>query len=142
MDISRIILEINVSDYDKIPDLVDTKLFNILDDIEFIGSEHSFIHFMKGFTVLYDSELCKNILHGWYHKETGTSKFLVKYPNETGNILTHTWKLFIGCEKTDVYVYGRYCGSIYESNEFDVDEKYFYKTMIKNIVDKLVNDSE
>lgn len=51
MDISTIISEINLSDYDKILDLVDTKLFNILDDIEFIGGEHSFVHFMKGFTL-------------------------------------------------------------------------------------------
>ncbi len=140
MNISTIIEEINQSDYDKIRDLVDTKLFNILDGIEFIDKNHPFTHYLKGLTVLYDDTIYLNILHGWYHKETTTANFLVKYPGKTGCIILHAWQQFIGSKNANVYIYGRYCGAIYESNEYETDIKYFYKNIIKKLVDKLVDD--
>ena len=127
----------NICDYDKITDLVETELFTKLDDIEIIDENHPFIHFVKGLTILFDDRIFQNILHGWYHKEIGTAKFLVRNPSETGNVIVNAWRIFIGFENADVYIYSRYCGQIYKSNEYETDKKYFYKKIIKELIDKI-----
>ena len=105
--------------YDTIRDLVDTKRFTNLDGVEIIDECHPFIYFLNWLTAFVGNTISKNILHGWYDKESGTAKFLVIYPSDVGNVVTHAWRAFIEHEDADVYIYSRYCGQIYESNEFE-----------------------
>ncbi len=131
----------NISDYDEIQDLVDTELFTKLDGCEIIDDNHSFIHFFKGMLIFIDKTIYQNILHGYYHKESGIAKFIVKKPSEIGNLIVNAWRLYIGYENVDVYIYSRYCGKIYVSNEYEIDEKsfkkYFLKQFIENEFDKI-----
>jgi hypothetical protein len=139
LDNSVVSDELYMSDYDKITDIIDTKEFTKLDGVEIIDSNHPFMYFIKGFSFL-DDTMYQNILHGWYHIETGTAKFLVKYPHETGNIILTAWKLFIKSKSANIFIYGRYCGQIYESNEYDISEKSTYKSMIIKLLDKITED--
>jgi hypothetical protein len=132
----------NVLDYDKIPDLIDTKLFTELDGVEIIDECHPFTHFLRGFTFYLDNKICDKVLHGWYHKDTGTAKFLVRYPSDVGNIVTQAWRMFIGFDLTDVYIYSTYCGQIYESNEYETDKKTVYKEILKRLIDLVSSPME
>jgi hypothetical protein len=132
----------NILDYDKIRDLVDTNLFTNLDGVEIIDEGHPFIHFLKGLTVFIDDKIYQNILHGWFHKETATAKFLVTLPSKVGNFIIYAWKLFIESENADVYIYSRYCGQFYKSNEFEVDEKTFYKNFYKKVLNHFIDKLE
>lgn len=132
----------NILDYDEIRGLVDTNLFTNLDGVEVIDECHPFIHFLKGMTLFMEDKIYQNILHGWFHKETATAKFLVTLPSEVGNFITHAWRLFIKSENADVYIYSGYCGLLYESNEFEVDKKTFYKNFCKNVLNHFIDKSE
>jgi hypothetical protein len=48
------------------------------------------------------------------------------------------FKTFNGKSEPPVSIYSSYCGSLYESNEFEDDKKMLYKNMINKLMDRLM----
>jgi hypothetical protein len=140
---------INLGGYDKINELnIDLKNYDKLYEIEVIDKSHPFISFLKGFS---QGEYASEIYHGWYHKPKNIAKFYVTNPSRVGNLITCAWIEYAKdlkkeedfknqeCEKESlVTIYSEYCGSLYESNEFDIDKKVLYKNIINKLIDKLL----
>lgn len=40
-------------------------------------------------------------------------------------------------EEVEVYIYTRYCGDLYQANEYDPDSREFYKNLVIRLMDKL-----
>jgi hypothetical protein len=152
----------NLGGYDDIYELgIYLKDYDKLEEIEVIHKFHPFIAFLKGFSQgQYNSE----IKHGWFHKPTKIAKFYVRNPSGVGNLITYAWKeyandlqkdediqkleegkseeflfkTFNGESEPPVSIYSSYCGSLYESNEFEDDKKMLYKNMINKLMDRLM----
>lgn len=113
---------------------INTEKFNKLDGIEIIDDKHPFISYIRGF--VHDSIDIK-IIHGWYHIESKTVKFFVgDHPSKYGDIIHLVWQN--NNDDYDVSIYYTYCGDLYESNEYDIDNKKAYKKIFKNIFDLVI----
>ena len=123
---------IDIEDNDK--PSINTKLFTDLTDIVILEDDHPFYSFFTGFTHnMYEDN---KIYHGYYHVPTGIAKFYVYYSVEIGNALSIAWKKYIN---TIYYpsIYKSYCGELYKSNEYEIDEKVFYKQLINHLMNEL-----
>ena len=80
---------------------------------------------------------------GVYEKDTKNAYF---YINECNNfkfctIIHNAWHLFHkNHDQSDINVtiYGTYCGTYYERNDYETDIKYLYKYLIDILVDKIM----
>ena len=127
-----------VNGYDDMYDIgVYTELFTKLDGIELIDEKHPFIHFLKGF--IHDEFECE-IIHGWYHVDSKIMKCIPnQHPSNVGNIIHTAWQQYWKNNNYDfdVYIYGKYCGELYKSNEYETDKNQFYKDLITRIINKI-----
>lgn len=130
----------NVCDYDKLDTRVDTRVFTVLDGVEMIDDMHAFMHFLRGMTCLADYTIPLNVLHGWFHKDTETAKFLVRRPADVACVVVQAWRMFVGTHSADVYIYSMSCGELYESNEYEISKKEFYKFIIKKTIDACMDE--
>ena len=126
--------------YDDMSDLdLYTNNFTKLDGIEIIKSDstedHSFLHFLRGFSHgVFDYE----IKHGWFHTDTKNAKFYIRgLTSKVGGMITHAWKEYVSDPDVDVTIYTSYCGQLYAANDFDTDVTFFYKQLASKIIEKI-----
>jgi len=139
-------------DYDKLDDKdIDTENFTKLDGVEIIKSEiennHPFLFFLRGFSHgLWDYE----IIHAWFHTDSKIAKFYINNSSKFGSLITNAWREYISSdashrddteneedEEVEVYIYTRYCGELYDSNEYDPNSRDFYKNLVSRLMDKI-----
>ena len=84
------------------------------------------------------------ILHGYYRKDDFTLKI---YINETNKLhqrcktgIAIAWNSYVdrihhhGGDHS-VSIYNRYCGELYQENDYDNDPKEFYKWFVSSLVE-------
>ena len=125
---------IDIEDDDKPSININTKKFTDLTDIVILEDDHPFYRFFTGFT--HNMYKDYEIYHGYYHVPTGMAKFFVQNPIKIGNALSIAWKKYIN---TIYYpsIYKSYYGELYKSNEYQIDEKVFYKQLICHLMNEL-----
>ena len=125
---------IDIEDDDKPSININTKKFTDLTDIVILEDDHPFYRFFTGFT--HNMYKDYKIYHGYYHVPTGMAKFFVQNPIKIGNALSIAWKKYIN---TIYYpsIYKSYCGELYKSNDYEIDEKVFYKQLICHLMYEL-----
>jgi hypothetical protein len=125
---------IQYSNYDEII-INDEKTLNMKNlDCKIMDENHSFIGFVKGFI---HNSIDIDIIHGWYHIESKKAKFIVgDHPSIYGDIIHLAWQKYWNNNgyNYDVSIYSTYCGQLYESNEFDIDNNKTLKKVIKLIL--------
>jgi hypothetical protein len=98
-----------------------------------IDNQHPFYYYLQGLTYnMFDEEVI-----GYYNKDNQEVHFYTKDPSKLGNIYHHGWINFNKTEK--VKIYSKYCSSYYESNEYNIDEKQYYKYLIDILLNKIIN---
>ena len=79
---------------------------------------------------------------GVYEKDTKNAYFYIKGNNvKFCTIIHNAWHLFHkNHDQSDINVtiYGKYCGTYYERNDYETDIKYLYKYLIDILVDKIL----
>lgn len=131
----------SIGDYDEIGDIRTNKFTEYLDKIEFLTPEHPFMFYLGGFLHEVEEVI---ILHGYYSKDDFTLKI---YINETNKLHQRckagfgiAWNSYVnrihhhGGEHS-VSIYNRYCGQLYEENDYDNDPKEFYKWFVSSLVE-------
>ena len=126
----------NIADYDEIGDTETHGFTQNLDKIQFLTPEDPFIYYLAGSLYTYGLEDV-SILHGYYHTENYNLKLYITQNldnrcktgiwviwNRYVDIITHTTKRE---HEARVHIYDRYCMELYEDNNYDYDEKAFYK---------------
>jgi hypothetical protein len=102
--------------------------------IQLIDENHPFNHFINGLT---HNKLKDQPILGYYNEKTLESYFYTQRPDKFGAFYTHGWKMFVQNDDADVKIYSKGCGTFYESNEYETDEKYFYKYIFEIISEKI-----
>ena len=125
----------HLGDYDEIDDLDTKKFTNNLDNLKFVDSEHSFIHYLGGF---FHNLVDISIFHSYYNKDTLTLKIYCEkldYLIRVG--IWVAWNKFNNTDNEDktlnVEIYDRYCGELYK-DDFHWDEKEFYKWFVSKYI--------
>lgn len=100
-----------------------------------IDENHAFKHFLHGLTL---NKLKDESILGYYKEKTLESHFYTRRrPDKFGTFYTHAWKMFVQNDAADVKIYSKDCGTFYESNEYETDEKYFYRYIFEIISEKI-----
>lgn len=99
-----------------------------------IDETHPFKHFINVLTL---NKLKDEPILGYYNEKTLESYFYTRIPDKFGAFYTHTWKMFVQNHDAGVKIYSEYCGNFYESNEYETDEKYFYRYIFEIITEKI-----
>lgn len=99
-----------------------------------IDETHPFNHFINGLTL---NKLKDQPMLGYFNEKTLESYFYTQRADKFGAFYTHAWKMFIQNDDADVKIYSKYCGTFYESNEYETDEKYFYRYIFEIISEKI-----
>ena len=133
----------NISDYDEM--YIDDKIIYTnkftenMEQFEIIDANHPFISFLNGFTHnLFDIK----IIHGWFHKRFEQAKFYIKEPAKYGHCVYIAWEKYCKMRNRNnidikISIYGSYCGNLSESDDFETDEKDFYKMFVKRLIDNM-----
>lgn len=139
----------SMGDYDDIGDIHTNKFTENLDKIEFLTPEHPFMFYLGGF--LHEVEEII-ILHGYYRKDDFTLKIYLNgipasIPGNRKSIASNckagigiAWNSYVdrihhhGGDHS-VSIYNRYCGELYEENDYDNDPKEFYKWFVSSLVE-------
>lgn len=137
-----------LSDYDQMEikdSIIYTNNFTEnMEQFEEIDEKHPFMIYLLGFTHnLLDINI-KNI-HGWFHKETKKAKFFAGHPYDSDSLIYIAWSkyckglermegIYKDRENIEISIYRAYCGSLYESNEYEKSEKMFYAMMANKII--------
>ena len=123
----------HLGDYDEIDDLDTKKFTENLNDLQFMDSDHPFIHYLNGFFHnLIDTTI--TIFHSYYNKDTLTLKIYCEkldYPIRIG--IWVAWNKFNGDKSLNVEIYDRYCGELYKDN-FHWDDKEFCKWFVSKYI--------
>lgn len=113
---------------------------DIIDNIRLI--DVNFTDFLNGITLK-----TLNIEYiGFYEPKTKNAYFYVKNPDKYKcNILYNSWLIFMNIDNdnnNDVYIniYSVSDGLFYKEDEYETDNKYFYKYLMNIITDKFVID--
>lgn len=141
-------------DYDEIGDLETEVFTKNLDKIEFLTENHPFLVYLDAF--LHGLEY-PTILHGYYKKDNYNLKLFIDdtsavskssipgnkrpiHPNcKTG--IWVAWNKYVERftpgfpDECRVSLYDRYCGELYEMNDYEHDSKEFYKWFVGGLVD-------
>jgi hypothetical protein len=126
--------------YDSFEDIkFYTKRFSEhMDEIEIIDFEHKFFVFLSAITNL--EEIKEKIYHCYYHKETKKMKMIVSstIDRKLLNVIYHAWSKYwkVDFNSSDagttvklnlVTFYSIYCGELYVMDDYELDEKEYYK---------------
>lgn len=131
----------SIGDYDEIGDIHTKKFSMNLDKIEVLNPEHPFMFYLGGFLHEVEEVL---ILHGYYRKDDFTLKIYINGANELHQRckagISVAWNNYVnrilhhGGDHS-VSIYNRYCGELYEANDYDNDPKEFYKWFVSSLVE-------
>ena len=143
----------SMGDYDEIADIHTNKFTENLDKIEFLTSEHPFMFYLGGFLHGVEEVI---ILHGYYRKNDFTLKIYINMTSErnTSSIPGNRKSIDSNCKAGiaiawnsyvdrihhhggdhSVSIYNRYCGELYQENDYDNDPKEFYKWFVSSLVE-------
>jgi len=78
---------------------------------------------------------------GFYEEKTKDAYFYVNHRNSiTSTIIHNAWQLFCNNDEIDVKIYGKYCGNYSVRDDYETERKYFYKYLMKMLVDKVFEE--
>jgi len=118
---------------DPIPFLQYIK-YDITGDITLIGDD--FTVFLEGLTMkTIDFEYI-----GFYEEKTKNAYIYVKQDAVNHTIIYHAWQLFCNNDDISVNIYGKYCGNYSIRDDYETERKYFYKYLMKMLVDKVFEE--
>jgi hypothetical protein len=141
------------SGYDELDDIKTKGFTENVENLTVISENDPFFTFLAGFMHNIDEvdevdEVCEKyklkdkIIHGYYHTTHKNAKILLNSgvsPLQKSAI-HHAWKAYIVSEvrAADIDIYGcEYGYHIYKCDDYEKDATFFYKEVIKRMVDKL-----
>jgi len=108
--------------------------YDITGDITLIGDD--FTVFLEGLTL---KEVYFDYI-GFYEEKTKNAYIYVKQDAVNHTIIYHAWQLFNNNDEIDIKIYGTYCGNYSIRDDYETERKYFYKYLMKMLVDKVFEE--
>ena len=107
---------------------------DITDKIGLIGDD--FTAFLDGITL---KEIHFEYI-GFYEEKTKNAYIYVKQDAVNHTIIYNAWQLFNNNDDISIKIYGTYCGNYSIRDDYETERKYFYKYLMKMLVDKVFEE--
>jgi hypothetical protein len=106
----------------------------ITEEIGLIGDD--FAAFLDGITL---KEIHIEYI-GFYEEKTKNAYIYVKQDAVNNTIIYNAWQLFNNNDEISIKIYGTYCGNYSVRDDYKTERKYFYKYLMKMLVDKVFEE--
>ncbi len=107
---------------------------DITEEIGLIGDD--FTAFLDGITM---KTIEFNYI-GFYEEKTKNAYIYVEHHSVNHTIIYNAWQLFNDNDEISIKIYGTYCGNYSIRDDYETERKYFYKYLMKMLVDKVFDE--